>query len=104
MLGTLHADLLDARHCKLGLEAVTDPARDVLVGRLFDLVVQQRMVERRHADFQAPPQLLDFSPGEWRPVLRQHGAHGGEVAMSMQIAAAMTGRQRRDLAGRFETA
>jgi len=96
--GALHADLHDARHG----QALSHPAREVLVRGFGQVVVQQGMVQRRDRVGHARAQRLDLAAGESRPAGRQRRADGGEIAVAMQAMAAVGSGQGGDAAGRLE--
>ena len=95
-------DLRDAGDLELGLQAVADPTGDVLVGRLGDVLVQQRMVQRRDAAFEAIAQRADFATGERGPSGRKFSANRGQIAVAVQTARAVSLGERVDLTGGLE--
>ena len=62
-----HADLEQARN----LEMRADPAGEVLVGRLLELLVQVLVVERRQRARESCAQFVDFGAREGRPAVGQ---------------------------------
>lgn len=94
----LDADLVDA----LGGQVLPHPARQVLVRGALEVVVEEAVVEGRHASREPLVQVGGLAAREGGLRGRDGGAHLGEVAVAVQAPRAVALGQQVDAAGGFE--
>jgi len=98
MRRALHSDTADLRHVEPG----SDPARDVLVGRLVDHGIQMQVIERLERVTHPLAQRRHLATRVSRPTGGKLRKRRGLEAVAMQGPAAVTIGQQIDMACRFE--
>ena len=100
MRRALHRDAADLRHIQPG----SDPACDVLVGRLIDDGIQMNVIERLEHLGHTLAQCRYLTTGIRRPIRLKLGERRCLEAVAVQGPAAVTIGQQIDMACRFEAA